>query len=214
MAASTYPRIGGKAWTALQSKAATTPSTKFTAEFVASLLGMANANSAQTNVIGPLRRLGLIDERGVLTDRGNKWRGDGSYAAACQEILDEVYPDELSGLVDDAGDPDVAKLRNWFELHFGKANARQMAATYALIARKQLPDSGASEADRAAGKKKGAEMAESQREVIAAAPPAPPTRSDSAPTLHLDIQIHIPADATTDQIDQIFASMARHLYSK
>lgn len=34
------------------------------------------------------------------------------------------------------------------------------------------------------------------------------------PTLHIDIQVHISADAKTEQIDQIFASMAKHLYSK
>ena len=34
------------------------------------------------------------------------------------------------------------------------------------------------------------------------------------PTLHLDIQIHIDPSADADQIDQIFASMARHLYGR
>ena len=33
-----------------------------------------------------------------------------------------------------------------------------------------------------------------------------------SPSLHIDIQIHIASDASTDQIDQIFASMAKHLY--
>ena len=36
----------------------------------------------------------------------------------------------------------------------------------------------------------------------------------TGPNVHLDIQIHIPAEATAEQIDQIFASMARHLYNK
>lgn len=34
------------------------------------------------------------------------------------------------------------------------------------------------------------------------------------PSVHIDIQIHIDSNATPDQIDQIFASMARHLYSR
>jgi len=34
------------------------------------------------------------------------------------------------------------------------------------------------------------------------------------PTMHIDVQIHIAADAKPDQIDQIFASMAKHLYGK
>lgn len=35
-----------------------------------------------------------------------------------------------------------------------------------------------------------------------------------APALHIDIQIHIAADASSDQIDQIFSSMAKHLYQR
>ena len=38
--------------------------------------------------------------------------------------------------------------------------------------------------------------------------------SANGPALHLDIQIHIDASASPDQIDQIFASMARYLYGR
>ena len=34
------------------------------------------------------------------------------------------------------------------------------------------------------------------------------------PSLHIDVQIHIDASASTEQIDQIFSSMARHLYGR
>lgn len=34
------------------------------------------------------------------------------------------------------------------------------------------------------------------------------------PSLHIDVQIHIDASASTEQIDQIFSSMARHLYDR
>ena len=40
-----------------------------------------------------------------------------------------------------------------------------------------------------------------------------PDRSElAAPALHLDVQVHISADASESQIDKIFESMARHLY--
>ena len=35
-----------------------------------------------------------------------------------------------------------------------------------------------------------------------------------APALHIDIQVHISADASETQIDKIFESMAKHLYGK
>lgn len=41
-------------------------------------------------------------------------------------------------------------------------------------------------------------------------PPTLPTQI--APSLHIDIQIHIASDASPDQIEQIFASMGKHLY--
>ena len=34
------------------------------------------------------------------------------------------------------------------------------------------------------------------------------------PTVHIDVQIHIDSSASSAQIDQIFASMARHLYGR
>jgi hypothetical protein len=34
------------------------------------------------------------------------------------------------------------------------------------------------------------------------------------PAVHIDIQIHVSADAKAEQIDQVFASMAKHLYGK
>ena len=34
---------------------------------------------------------------------------------------------------------------------------------------------------------------------------------ESVPELHLNIQIHISPDAPEEQIDQIFAAMAKHL---
>ncbi len=37
-------------------------------------------------------------------------------------------------------------------------------------------------------------------------------KANPGPNLHIDVQIHISSDSTADQIDQIFASMAKHLY--
>ena len=34
------------------------------------------------------------------------------------------------------------------------------------------------------------------------------------PALHIDIQVHIDSKASSEQIDQVFASMARHLYGR
>ena len=225
MADNTYPKIAAKAWVALRARAVAAPTVKFTPDVVAALMGMANPESARGNTVAPMRRLGLIEEDGALTDRGNRWRVDSSFADVCQEILDEVYPDDLAALIDDDGRPDAARVKTWFDHKgFGASNARLMTATYVMIAKKEIPDAPgvdpvkakpkASRAKKPAGKSSEPTETEHSLEAIAHEPPVSPARANGGPTLHLDIQIHIPADATLDQIDQIFSSMARHLYAK
>lgn len=224
MATDPYPKLPAKAWMTLRSRAAAAPTARFTPTAVAALMGMANPQSAQTNTVRPMRQLGLIDEDGALTDRGNKWRLDASYGDACQEILDEIYPGELGALIDENGDPDAGKVRRWFDHEgFGESNARQMTATYVRIASKRIPEAPAPDSSKAtkeaspaketAGKPPEPKEAMTSQEVVAHDPPGRPTKSNAGPTVHLDIQIHIPADATPEQIDQIFSSMARHLYA-
>ena len=38
--------------------------------------------------------------------------------------------------------------------------------------------------------------------------------ASSTPSVHIDLQIHISPDASPEQIDSIFASMAKHLYGR
>ena len=38
--------------------------------------------------------------------------------------------------------------------------------------------------------------------------------SQAAPSVHIDIQVHIAPESSPEQIDQIFKSMAKHLYGK
>ncbi|MDE0606816.1 MAG: hypothetical protein OXH78_06660 [Acidimicrobiaceae bacterium] len=172
-----------------------------------------------------MQRLALIDENGLLTSLGNKWRVDSSYGDACEEILRDNYPDELGVLTDADGSPDDLKIRTWFSHKgFGDANARQMTATYVMIAKKQLPELPTTDSDttkrqgskpkKSAVKSPKPPKVEKQDEFVAPMTPASPANSNGGPTVHLDIQIHIPADATPEQIDQIFSSMSRHLYSK
>jgi hypothetical protein len=46
------------------------------------------------------------------------------------------------------------------------------------------------------------------------APRAQHGRGGFEPSLNINVQIHIPAEASPDQIDQIFRSMAKHLYQR
>ena len=50
--------------------------------------------------------------------------------------------------------------------------------------------------------------------VDANAPIMPTVTASPTPSVHIDLQIHISPDASPDQIDSIFASMAKHLYGR
>jgi len=223
-ATTVYPKIPSKAWAILRKRAAAAPSTKFSAATVAALLGMANADSARTNIVNHFRRVGLIDDEGALTERGNKWRIDATFAEACDEIINDVYPSDLSNLTDDNGNPNRQAVNTWFQHQgFGGSNARQMALTYVMIAGKAVPEAPAVGATTN-GPKASNSGAKPRKERSTAVDSESGRRSvnpsittqqgsvSSGPDVHLDIQIHIPADATVEQIDQIFASMAKHLY--
>ena len=41
-----------------------------------------------------------------------------------------------------------------------------------------------------------------------------PQVTSDVPSVHIDIQIHIDSSASTDQVDQMFRSMAEHLYGR
>lgn len=223
-AVKTYPKIGAKAWATLRLKAQSAPSTRFSAGAVAALLGMGSPQSASDNVVGPMRRLGLIDDEGGLLPRGNKWRVDSTYPEACSEIINELYPDDLKSLTAADGSPDRGQVLAWFNHQgFGQSNARQMAATYLLLSDPTPPEvPGPSEGgrDRASTPRSRARRIPAS----AAEPRQIPVvehvddggdgrRSEGrSPSLHVDVQIHIPAAASAEQIDQIFSSMAKHLY--
>ena len=101
-----YPKIGTTAWRALRARAVTAPSTKFNPANAASILSYDSAKSAADNVVYPMQKLGLIDESGTLTERGNKWRNDASYAEACLAQPACTLPDRRrsASVPHDAGD--------------------------------------------------------------------------------------------------------------
>ena len=90
-----YPVVTAKGWHAIRAKAFASPSTKFTPAVVRSLLDLGNDASAQTNVLRGMRSFGIVNDDGSLTELGTRWRVDETYAQACREILEKVYPEDL-----------------------------------------------------------------------------------------------------------------------
>jgi hypothetical protein len=226
-----YPMLSPSHWWALRKKFRRSIPGVVTDGYLATVLDMA-ANSARANVLPFLKTLGLIDQDGKPTGRVKLWRDDDSYANVCQAMLKEIYPNELLEAITDPGS-DRAKTERWFanKSGVGEGAAKRMAATYAVlieadaskqssVERKAAPQKKALQHVATAGKevhgpKAGEEKGTGQRAKAMHTEKETPHKQpplSNGPDVNINLQIHISADASSDQIDQIFASMARHLY--
>lgn len=226
-----FPYIPDSSWWKLRRKFQQAPPKGVVdSGFLASLLDI--TEPAAANLIGPLRAVGLIDEANKATDLTLAWRDDEQYRQATLDIITNVYP---QGLMDVAPppDPDRETVKKWFARTTGNGEAavRRMTQFYMLLAAgdpagadqqdRPAPRAAAKAPDnRAAGVP--ARRAAAQPRAAAAAVVNPIAVKENHPSgaqrqlpdVHIDVQVHIDPAATAEQIDQIFASMARHLYGK
>jgi Family of unknown function (DUF5343) len=194
-----------------------------TDNYLATVLEM-GVNSARANVLPFLKTLGIIDDEGRTLERATHWRDDEHYPEACKAILKEIYPKDLLEAVPNPNQ-ERTQAERWFANHTGAGQAAvgRMAALYAVLveadASKQ-PDQDKirTRKDREPTKTKIAERTGSAVSSATQANQQGGANSfqqpQQAPGININLEIHISADATPDQIDQIFASMAKHIYKR
>lgn len=205
-----YPYIPERNWWTLRDLFKKQLPTAVTSSYLATSLKLANEKSGQ-NLIPSLRMVGLIDDEGHPTNRANEWRSDSSYKAICGQIVDEIYPRELLDLFP-VLPIDRASLSDWFmkRLKKGQGYAGGLASMFTLLRTAEpkvmddLQPKKISPAKQA--KKETAATIEKDEE-------KPKTRVETSiiPNVHIDLQIHISPQATVEQIETIFASMAKYL---
>ncbi len=225
----TYPMMATTHWWSLRKKFRAAIPREVTATYLASALGM-NENSAKTNILPSLRATGIVDKDSKPTDRAVRWRDDAQYAEVCDEIRKDAYPQELLDLAPDASTA-RAVVQSWFANHtgMGESGAQKMTSFYAMLLdadpAKQAETSNGSTGVKSAAKVTRPSPAKpATRSRAAATPRAEANQGDAHPSdyrsketrrtqpdLHINVQIHIASDASADQVDQIFASMAKHL---
>lgn len=165
-------------------------------------------SSNDSSLIGVLKIAQLIDGSQAPTSLWQKFRGsDGAVALA--DGIKTGYA-ELYGVYPDAHDRSNSELENVFSQ---SSKAGKQAISKAVATFKNL----AKEADFS--QSNSTMPAETQHfEATALHTPvegqSPRKPRGGAPNLHIDVQVHISADANAEQIDQIFASMAKHLYGQ
>lgn len=171
--------------------------------------------SAARQYLVELRRVGLVTEDGAATSLAAKWRQDDSYDEAVEEILKTAYPESLVDLAP-AGSADRAVVERWFKNQgLGEGTARNKAATYLMIANGGVsfePPQASGEGgrkSRSRGKKAEEKSEVTKREDGRKV--ATPLSPDVMP-LNVNVQIHISADASTEQIEAIFSAMRNYLH--
>ncbi len=164
--------------------------------------------------------LGLLNDDGTPTALADRWRQDDP-AEAINEILSGSYPQALLDLAP-IGDLDRPKIVSWFMSEgLGTGTAGNKAATYIMIAQSASGEEAPAKAKGSARsqppakptERKRAETRTSESKTKADDGPAE-KRGEKArqakPDLNINIQIHISADASSEQIESIFSSMKRY----
>jgi hypothetical protein len=166
-------------------------------------------SSNDSGLLGMLKVAGLIDGSNVPTSTWSMYRG-ANHRAALGEALRIGYAD-LFTVYPDAWQRSNTELEHVFAT---STNAGKQVISKTVASFKALCEC----ADfAAAGEQNGQSM-------HTAAPLHVPVASDGlnpklvtndgkpSPSLHIDLQIHVSPEASPEQIDQIFKSMAKHLY--
>lgn len=220
MTKNTYPTLNAKNWWKLRGRFTNTIPKTVTANYLSTVLSI-QESSARTNVIPSLVQIGLIDKEGNTTELAVKWRDDKQYSQVCQEIRAKIYPQELRDAV-----PDPISNReeaaSWFanDTRAGKSAVSKMSQVYALLTAgdlstdKKLKASVTKKVTKNRRQTKNPNTdkrnATNNNETHTADKQTNKYKLDS--NININIQIHISADASGEQIDHIFSSMAKNIF--
>ena len=175
--------------------------------------------TAARQYLGELKRVGILNDENKATPLAQKWRHDDTYGEAVDEILANAYPEGLIQIAP-RGAADRQKIISWFTREgLGSGTAGNKAATYLLIS-SDAPSDGSARGSSAPQKSSGKEATRSKRVPAQNHPAVVLKPNDERPRsspmasmpLNINVQIHISAEATGEQIESIFSAMRRYLY--
>ncbi len=213
-----YPKIAKSNWFGLRDKLKQRVPTELSPSYVASVMGMAEV-SAKSNVITPLKAVGIINEDGKPSELAYEWRDDSKYGEVCRHIIQNQYPQELQDLFNGPS-ATLEDLTSWFmrSAKVGEPAAKMYARTYLMFL--DADPSKAEETQKQPKPKEGSpKRATSKRATRASLSDqvggdkgkSTSAEEPYAPRLYIDVQIHISPDSSAEQIERIFEAMAMHL---
>lgn len=205
-----YPQIPGRVWWGVRDLINKSPNMKFEENNLAVTLNVQPVAARQ--YLKELERIGILEEDGSPSDLGKEWRLDDQYEDAVEKILERAYPSGLTSIAPQ-GSADRTIVERWFQNDgLGSGTAKNKAGTYVMIAN----DRPGEVKVRAAPKQKTAsqqkpEDKQKKQESRSQKKGARGSGGAITPELNVNVQIHISADASSEQIETIFASMRKYL---
>jgi Family of unknown function (DUF5343) len=171
-------------------------------------IGYTSSNDA--SLIGVLKAVELIDANGVPTPVWSNYRGT-HHKQVLAEAIRKGYS-ELFAVYPDAWQRANSDLEHVFSTssNAGKQVIAKTVGTFKAVC--ELADFGASDDQPTPTMHAGPMHSPLTQAPVPGASRGTITGNNAAPSVHIDVQIHISPEASTDQIDQIFRSMAKHLY--
>ncbi|WP_421910381.1 DUF5343 domain-containing protein [Marinobacter sp.] len=175
-------------------------------------VGFASKNDR--SLIPVLKYISLISESGEPTEVWKEFRGAGG-GRALGRAVQAAYR-ELFATYPDANVRTTSELQAFFRGHssYGAQAVSKAVATFKAICQHAEFDGERTESvapDQIADPVQNGSLGAAMQ---VPTPPMTQSSPQSRPSLHIDIQIHISPEASTEQIEKIFESMGKHLYGK
>lgn len=165
-------------------------------------VGFTSSNDA--SLIGVLKFIGLTDNTGIPTSVWTNYRG-AKHKRVLGDAIRKGYA-ELFAVYPDANRRSQTELDHVFSTSStgGKQVIARTVGTFKALADEAEFTDVSEQTDL--------ETPTGPLHSAPASRPNAPAQHTGLPGLHIDVQIHIAPEASPEQIDQIFASMAKHLY--
>ncbi|HEY5055604.1 MAG TPA: hypothetical protein VII58_05545 [Acidobacteriaceae bacterium] len=213
-----FPQIPRTVWWGVRAILNRTPGAVFDERFLAIQLNVQEAAARQ--YVAELTSVGILNDEKKATSLALEWRLDSSYHGAVEKLVRKVYPQALLDLAPHE-EGDRQKATSFFMREgLGQGAAGNKAATYFLIGSKDPNESPVRTVPKPKANADGS-VTMPERPVGQRRPSVPSGkeqgrgRQGNAPTdsipLNVNVQIHIGADAGTEQIEAIFSAMKRYL---
>lgn len=204
------PQLPGTVWWGLRDQFKKTIPGRVTEGYLVAQLNV--QQTAAKAYLAELKRLGIVDSDGRPTEIASQWRMDETYEVAAGLVLKQAYPRELVEVAPPT-DPDRSKAVRWVMQTYGlgEGAAKNKVSTYYLVG-SGVPSRDAT--PKASAPKTKTQPAAKKR-IESAVPETPRAETGSATAasipLNVNLQIHISSDASSEQIEAIFANMRKYL---